>query len=39
MSNVAIHMEALDAATTRCTGLEARIRCFGSAASSIYARN
>jgi hypothetical protein len=32
-------MEALDAAITRCTGLKARIRCFGSAASSIYARN
>ncbi|MFM0382780.1 hypothetical protein [Paraburkholderia dipogonis] len=32
-------MEALDDAIARCTGLTARIRCFGYAASNIHARN
>lgn len=32
-------MEALDVAIARRTGLKARIRCFGYAASNIYARN
>lgn len=32
-------MEALDDAIARRTGLTARIRCFGYAASSIHARN
>jgi hypothetical protein len=32
-------MEALDGAIARCTGLTARIRCFGYAASNIHARN
>lgn len=32
-------MEALDDAITRYTGLAARIRCFGYAASNIQARN
>nr|WKF59247.1 hypothetical protein HUO10_003756 [Paraburkholderia busanensis] len=32
-------MEALDDAIARRTGLTARIRCFGHAASSIHARN
>ncbi|AXF18806.1 hypothetical protein [Paraburkholderia caledonica] len=32
-------MEALDDAITRRTGLTARIRCFGYAASNIHARN
>jgi hypothetical protein len=32
-------MEALDNAIVRCTGLTARIRCFGYAASNIHARN
>ncbi|MDR3098635.1 MAG: hypothetical protein LBV73_16375 [Paraburkholderia sp.] len=32
-------MEALESAIVRCTGLTARIRCFGYAASSIQARN
>lgn len=32
-------MEALDSAIMRRTGLTARIRCFGYAASNIYARN
>ena len=32
-------MEALDDAISRCTGLTARIRCFGYAASNIHARH
>ncbi|MBN3811479.1 hypothetical protein [Paraburkholderia sp. Ac-20347] len=32
-------MESLDSAITRRTGLKARIRCFGYAASTIHARN
>lgn len=32
-------MEGLDNAIARCTGLTARIRCFGHAASNIHARN
>ncbi|WP_412025145.1 tautomerase family protein [Burkholderia cepacia] len=32
-------MEALENAIVRCTGLTARIRCFGHAASNIHARN
>lgn len=32
-------MEALDQAIVRCTGLTARIRCFGYTASNIHARN
>jgi hypothetical protein len=32
-------MAALDASIVRHTGLKARIRCFGYAASDIYARN
>lgn len=32
-------MEALDSAIVRHTGITARIRCFGYAASSIHARN
>jgi hypothetical protein len=32
-------MEALDDAIARRTGLTARIRCFGHAASNIHARN
>lgn len=32
-------MEALDSAIVRCTGLTARIRLFGYAASNIHARN
>ena len=32
-------MEALDTAIERCTGLTARIRCFGYASTNIYARN
>ena len=32
-------MESLDDAITRRTGLTARIRCFGHAASNIHARN
>ncbi|MFM0207233.1 hypothetical protein PQQ96_07465 [Paraburkholderia sediminicola] len=32
-------MEGLDSAIARRTGLTARIRCFGYAASSIHARN
>lgn len=32
-------MEALENAIARCTGLTARIRCFGYAASNIHARN
>ncbi|MFP3799101.1 MULTISPECIES: hypothetical protein [Paraburkholderia] len=32
-------MESLDGAITRRTGLKARIRCFGYAASTIHARN
>lgn len=32
-------MEALDDAIVRRTGLNARIRCFGYAASNIHARN
>lgn len=34
-----LFMEALDAAIARHTGLTARIRCFGYAASTIHARN
>ncbi|SDR52377.1 hypothetical protein SAMN05443245_7175 [Paraburkholderia fungorum] len=32
-------MEALDDAIARCTGVTARIRCFGYPASNIHARN
>ncbi|WP_374620800.1 4-oxalocrotonate tautomerase family protein [Pandoraea sp.] len=32
-------MKGLDEAIERCTGLTARIRCFGYAASNIHARN
>ena len=32
-------MEALDDAIARCTGVKARIRCFGYPAPNIHARN
>lgn len=32
-------MEALESAIARCTGLTARIRCFGYDVSNIHARN